>query len=93
MDFGFGIPMRGPLANVEAISEIVTSGEELGFDIVTVSDHVVVPRHITSIYPYNEDGSFAGQDTGECLEQLTTLMAIAAITKNLRMLTSVMEIV
>jgi len=90
MDFGFGIPMRGPLANVESISEIVTSGEELGFDIVTVSDHVVVPRHITSIYPYNEDGSFAGQDTGECLEQLTTLMAIAAITKNLRLLTSVM---
>jgi len=90
MDFGFGIPMRGPLANVESISEIVTSGEEQGFDIVTVSDHVVVPRHIVSIYPYNEDGSFAGQDTGECLEQLTTLMAIAAITKNLRLLTSVM---
>jgi|TARA_B100000745_G_scaffold224413_1_gene149986 probable F420-dependent oxidoreductase len=90
MDFGFGIPMRGPLANVDSISEIVTSGEGLGFDIVTVSDHVVVPRHITSIYPYNEDGSFAGQDTGECLEQLTTLMAIAAITNNLRLLTSVM---
>jgi len=90
MDFGFGIPMRGPLANVDSISEIVTSGEGLGFNIVTVSDHVVVPRHITSIYPYNEDGRFAGQDTGECLEQLTTLMAIAAITNNLRLLTSVM---
>ena len=90
MNFGFGIPMRGPLANVESISEIVTSGEELGFDIVTVSDHVVVPKHINSVYPYNEDGSFAGQDTGECLEQLTTLMAIAAITTNLRLLTSVM---
>ena len=90
MNFGFGIPVRGPLANVEAISQIVRSGEDLGFDIVTVSDHVVVPRRIDSIYPYNEDGSFAGQDTGECLEQLTTLMAIAAITKNLRLLTSVM---
>lgn len=90
MDFGFGIPMRGPLANIESISEIATSGEALGFNIVTVSDHVVVPRNIASIYPYNEDGSFAGKDTGECLEQLTTLMAIAAITKNLRLLTSVM---
>ena len=65
MNFGFGIPVRGPLANVEAISQIVRSGEDLGFDIVTVSDHVVVPRRIDSIYPYNEDGSFAGQDTGE----------------------------
>tara|TARA_Y100001001_G_C8012833_1_gene310360 strand:- start:194 stop:1147 length:954 start_codon:yes stop_codon:yes gene_type:complete len=90
MEFGFGIPMRGPLANIESITEIVTVGEDLGFDIVTVSDHVVVPRDIASIYPYNEDGSFAGQDTGECLEQLTTLMAVAAITKNLRLLTSVM---
>ena len=44
MDFGFGIPTRGPLANFESISEIVTSGEKLGFGIVTVSDHVVVPR-------------------------------------------------
>ena len=90
MEFGFGIPVRGPLANIESITEIVASGEALGFDIVTVSDHVVVPRHIASIYPYNEDGTFAGQDTGECLEQLTTLMAIAAITKNIRLLTSVM---
>ena len=53
MDFGFGIPTRGPLANFESISEIVTSGEKLGFGIVTVSDHVVVPRNIDSIYPYN----------------------------------------
>ena len=90
MNFGFGIPMRGPLANIESRSEIVTTGEELGFDIVTVSDHVVVPKDIASIYSYSEDGNFAGQDTGECLEQLTTLMAIAAITKNLRLLTSVM---
>ena len=90
MEFGFGTPTRGPLANIESITEIVTSGEDLSFDIVTVSDHVVVPRNIASIYPYNEDGSFAGQDTGECLEQLTTLMAIAAITKHVRLLTSVM---
>ena len=31
-----------------------------------------------------------GQDTGECLEQLTTTMAIASITNRLRLLTSVM---
>ena len=35
MDFGFGIPTRGPLANFESISEIVTSGEKLGFGIVS----------------------------------------------------------
>ena len=90
MNFGFGIPMRGQLANMESISTIVKGGEELGFDIVTISDHVVVPKAIDSIYPYNETGEFAGQDTGECLEQLTTTMAIASITQRLRLLTSVM---
>lgn len=90
MKFGFGIPTRGSLADMESISRIALGGEELGFDIVTVSDHIVVPRSIDSIYPYNESGEFAGQADGECLEQLTTLMAIAAITNTLRLLTSVM---
>ena len=90
MNFGFGIPMRGDLANMESISTIAKGGEEMGFDIVTISDHIVVPREIDSIYPYNETGEFVGQDTGECLEQLTTTMAIASITNRLRILTSVM---
>ena len=91
MNFGFGIPIRGPLANMESISEIVKGGEELGFNIVTVSDHIVVPHSIKSTYPYNESGEFAGQEEGgACLEQLTTLMAIASVTKNIRLLTSVM---
>lgn len=90
MKFGFGIPSRGPLANMESISHITIGGEKLGFDIVTVSDHIVVPRSIDSIYPYNETGEFAGRADGEYLEQLTTLMAIASITDRLRLLTSVM---
>ena len=62
MNFGFGIPIRGPLANMESISEIVKGGEELGFNIVTVSDHIVVPHSIESTYPYNESGEFDGQE-------------------------------
>ena len=54
MNLGFGIPIRGPLANMESISEIVKGGEELGFNIVTVSAHIVVPHSINPTYPYNE---------------------------------------
>ena len=82
--------MRGPSANHESKSKIVPTADETGLDILKVRNPGMVLREISPIYHYNEDGSFAGQDTGECLEQLTTLMAIAAITKNIRLLTSVM---
>ena len=87
MQYGFSAPMRGPLANFEDISHLVLTGEKIGFSTITVSDHIVVPTEIASIYPYNESGEFEGRTSGECLEQLTTVAAIAAITSRLRILT------
>lgn len=89
MQYGFSAPMRGDLANFNDISHLVLTGEKLGFTTVTVSDHIVVPTKIDSIYPYNESGEFEGRVSGACLEQLTTVSAIAAITSKLRILTSV----
>ena len=69
MEFGFGVATRGPGAVPDDIVRLGQRGEDLGFEIVTVSDHVIIPRDIGSIYPYSEDGAFAGSDSGECLEQ------------------------
>ena len=91
MEYGFSVPTRGPLATMENISSIVVAGEELGFHIASVSDHVVIPTDISSVYPYSEDGVFLTVDgSGECLEQLTTIAAVAASTSSIRLLTSVM---
>ncbi len=90
MEFGFGVPTRGPLAAPESLATLVKAGEEMGFGIVSVSDHVVIPRRIASIYPYNESGEFAGGPSGECLEQLATLSFLAGQTSSLKLLTSVM---
>ena len=90
MDYGFGVPTRGPLASPDTLVELAQSGEALGFGIINVSDHIVIPRDIASIYPYNVSGEFAGDPSGECLEQLTTLTYIAANTTTARLLTSVM---
>ena len=89
MQYGFSTPMRGQLANFNDISHLVRTGEELGFTTVAVSDHIVVPTKIDSIYPYNESGEYEGRVSGEYLEQLTTASVIAAITSKLRILTSV----
>ncbi|MDP6454241.1 MAG: TIGR03619 family F420-dependent LLM class oxidoreductase [SAR202 cluster bacterium] len=90
MEFGFGLPTRGPLATPENLAALAGKADELGFGFISVSDHVVIPNSIASTYPYSETGEFAGGDAGECLEQLTTLTFLAANSTNVRLLTSVM---
>ena len=90
MKFGFGIPTRGPMATPESIATLARQGEELGFAIISVSDHIIIPKTIASTYPYNESGTFAGSPSGECLEQLSLLSFLVGITSSARLLTSVM---
>ena len=61
-----------------------------GFDILSVSDHIVVPTTIDSIYPYNETGEFVSSASGEYMEQLATVSYLAGITSTIKLLTSVM---
>ena len=89
MEYGLGIPTRGPLANRASIETIATRAEALGFSWLAVSDHLIVPRAIDSRYPYSDSGAFPGAATGECMEQFTLLAFLAAITSRARLLTSV----
>ena len=92
MDFGFGVPTRGPLSAPQTLAALAASGEELGFTYIGVADHIVVARRIDSTYPYSESGSFTGWESGECLEQLTLLGYLAAHTTTIRLLSSVMVV-
>ena len=89
MEFGLGIPTRGPLADPASIEAIAARAEALGFSWLAVSDHLIVPRAIDSRYPYSDSGAFPGAVTGDCLEQFTLLAFLAAITARARLLTSV----
>ena len=51
MDVGLTIPTRGPLAAPDNIATLVRRAEELGFDHLSVSDHLVVPRNIDPSIP------------------------------------------
>ena len=59
MEFGFGVPTRGSLATPDSMAKLAKAGEEMGFGIVSISDHIVIPKTIASRYPYNESGEFA----------------------------------
>ncbi len=90
MKYGFTLPGRGPLAAPERLGIIARKGEELGFDALLTGDHILVPRHIASTYPYTESGEFPGSGSGESMEQITLLSYIAGQTSKIRLVTSVL---
>ncbi len=95
MEIGFNVASKGSLATLENVVKMAQTGEDMGFDIVGVSDHVVVPKTIDSMYPYSDTGEFAerfgaSSASGQYMDQLTTLSYIASITSRIRLLTSVM---
>jgi probable F420-dependent oxidoreductase len=92
MDFGLSVPTRGPLATPEAVAAIASRAEALGFRYLAIPDHLVVPGRIASRYPYSQEGDWPGQASGECLEQLTLMAWLAAVTEEMRLLTSVMVV-
>ncbi len=92
MKYGFGLPTRGPMATPQHLATLARKGEELGFGILSVSDHVIIPRAIASTYPYNESGTYMGSPSGDCMEQLSLLSFLAGITSSAKLLTSVMVV-
>src|SRR5580658_7229391 len=92
MQIGCSAPTSGPLIGPDSLVRIATEAEALGFDYVTVSDHVIIPTSIASRYPYSESGEFPSGAAAPRLEQLTTAAFIAAATSKLRIVTSVMVV-
>ena len=92
MQIGFNAPTSGPLIEPDSLLRIITEGEALGFDYVTISDHIMVPRNLDSKYPYTDTGEFPAGTQAAWLEQLATTAFIAAATKKLRFVLSVMVV-
>ena len=92
MQIGFNAPTTGALIGPDSLRRIITEGETLGFDYVTVSDHIMVPRNLESKYPYTNDGEFPAGTAAAWLEQLATTAYIAALTEKLRFVMSVMVV-
>jgi probable F420-dependent oxidoreductase len=86
--FGFSLPYSGPLARPESMTTLAQRAEELGFYAVSCSDHIVVPSEIKSHYVYSKTGK--AEFSSDTLEQLTSLTFIAAKTRSISVMTSVM---
>ena len=92
MDFGFSIPTRGAVASTQSIDAFAKRGEALGFRYFALADHIVIPRQIDSLYPYSKDRKMTGAASGDCMEPLSVMAYLAAVTSKARLLTSVMVV-
>ena len=88
MQFGFGLPVRGELANHDGIVAMAAHGERLGFTSATIADHVVIPSVVHSQYPYDSTGRHPS--TGDAVEVLSLMAFVAGRTETLRLITSVL---
>ena len=90
MRFGFTAPGVGPLATPDNLSTLARRGEEMGFGIICVTDHIVIPKSIEAVYPYSDSGEYYGGSARDYLEMLITLTFLIGHTSSARLLTSVM---
>ena len=89
MEYGFKVPPSGSMSTPEALATLARRGEEMGFGLIAVSDHVAIPRAVDSPFPYTESGEFPGV-SGVFLEQLALLSFLAGQTSKIRLLPSIM---
>ena len=92
MQIGFNLPVSGPMATAETMARVARLGEELGFDYLTLTDHIALPDTSTPGYPYSESGEFYSPDPGHRVEQLTATAWIAAKTEKIRLVLAVMVV-
>src|SRR5258707_5049261 len=89
MQIGFNLPISGPLSSPEIVTPIAQHGEALGYDYLTLTDHIVLPNLRVPGYPYSESGEFFGEGPERRHEQLTAAAFIAAKTSRLRLVLAV----
>src|SRR5438067_13408608 len=84
LPIGCTLPTSGAAADPAALGALAQTAEELGFDSVWISDHVVVPQQISSAYPYSADGRFPTEPTQSFFEPLTTMGFLACVPRLVR---------
>jgi probable F420-dependent oxidoreductase len=92
MQLGFNLPISGPTSNASSFVRIAQEGEAMGYDYLTLTDHVVLPDMSAPGYPYSETGEFLSNTPTERHELLTATAFIAAKTQRIRLVLAVLVV-
>ena len=92
MQIGFNLPVSGPMAEPATMARMARLGEELGFDYLTLTDHIALPDTSVPGYPYSESGAFYSPEPGHRHEQLIAAAFVAARTERIRLVLAVLVV-
>ncbi len=74
---------------VDQFIPLARKAEELGYEGITVPDHLAYPAKIETPYPYTEDGEVWWPNTNPWTDPWITLTAMGVATSKLRMATNI----
>jgi probable F420-dependent oxidoreductase len=88
--FIVGLTIGGPGYNPDDILAVARRADELGFDVVSAGERLIMPRVIDSKYPYGPTGAIPGVGTLQnTLEVLSVMSFVAGQTARVRLMPSV----
>ena len=73
------------MAGPDQLRSVAQRAEDLGYDHVWVSDHIILPKNVASFYPYATDGVPNFKPDEPYYEPLAALNFIAGCTKKVRL--------
>lgn len=89
MKFGI-VPINlGEFTDPQVLIPFVQKAERLGYESVWTAEHVIIPKHYDSVYPYNPSGKVPFRPDAAIIDPLVALTFIAAATSRLRLGTGV----
>ncbi len=90
MRIGAKVPNSGPLPVERGIATMAAELETVGFESLWVSDHIVMPRHIESRYPFAADGKPTWPSDTPYFDAMIALAVIATATQSASIGTAVL---
>ena len=83
----FAIPLS--ILPMDEIKPLGIAADEIGYDFLAVSDHLIHPETFSVPYPYTDDGSVRWEQGTDWPDPVSTLSFLAGATKKIRFYTSV----
>lgn len=90
MRFGLAGLQAGRGSEAAGLAEIARLAESLGFESLWAAEHVVIPEHVESRYPFNAEGKLHNDPTASRPNPLIWLAFAAAATSRIRLGTCVL---
>jgi len=90
VEYGITLPSAGPLAAPDALMAVATLAEAVGYTSLWVTDHIALPEQSASPYPYRPDRKPPWPPTIPYLDAFTALTWVGAVTRRVRLGTSVL---